>query len=57
MKNLISFNTVNGKYCCNTEKSMASVENIIGFNTVNGKYCCNLTNKTLLMGWYGVSIP
>ena len=38
----MSFNTVNGKYCCNgpleqDEKLFWSKR----FNTVNGKYCCN----------------
>ena len=36
-----SFNTVNGKYCCNY-KNIWVVGNVNGgFNTVNGKYCCN----------------
>ena len=36
----VSFNTVNGKYCCNLTKYEAEYEGL-GFNTVNGKYCCN----------------
>ena len=46
MKNfniLLSFNTVNGKYCCNLvvmAKQWLLLDQ--SFNTVNGKYCCNL---------------
>ena len=37
---MYSFNTVNGKYCCN-DKLDALIGLTDGFNTVNGKYCCN----------------
>ena len=36
-----SFNTVNGKYCCN-KKQKLTTSNVNCFNTVNGKYCCNV---------------
>ena len=36
----ISFNTVNGKHCCNT-KWLDVDKDLAGFNTVNGKHCCN----------------
>ena len=36
-----SFNTVNGKYYCNTGNDEEGIEIIKGFNTVNGKYYCN----------------
>ena len=37
-----SFNTVNGKYCCNIQALFSLTMTLDGgFNTVNGKYCCN----------------
>ena len=36
-----SFNTVNGKYCCNLDANKGGDVTFDGFNTVNGKYCCN----------------
>ncbi len=42
----MSFNTVNGKYCCNSlDWKWNSIDVEKGFNTVNSKYCCN--SKTL----------
>ena len=38
----ISFNTVNGKYCCNYNKYDIYNMFLDCFNTVNGKYCCNV---------------
>ena len=38
---MMSFNTVNGKYCCNSVIINEGKEAWKGFNTVNGKYCCN----------------
>ena len=40
-----SFNTVNGKYCCNLKDTGVEDKKAAlaaRFNTVNGKYCCNL---------------
>ena len=37
----MSFNTVNGKYCCNIGIFTDWTEAEACFNTVNGKYCCN----------------
>ena len=38
----MSFNTVNGKYCCNAQnRGGKGVNANTRFNTVNGKYCCN----------------
>ena len=46
--NIIGFNTVNGKYCCNGGKDVIGVGvDVPGFNTVNGKYCCNLGTSIL----------
>ena len=40
-----SFNTVNGKYCCNKlVNGIAHPTTKTGFNTVNGKYCCNFND-------------
>ena len=36
-----SFNTVNGKYCCNFPHGAKKMLLNWRFNTVNGKYCCN----------------
>ena len=46
MGELNSFNTVNGKYCCN-EAIMLNRTEHEGFNTVNGKYCCNNLAKII----------
>ena len=44
-----SFNTVNGKHCCNTEEQMVSFKAAMeSFNTASGKYCCNLQMKSSL---------
>ena len=40
-ENILSFNTVNGKYCCNIINLVSDIDTFVGFNTVNGKYCCN----------------
>ena len=39
---MYSFNTVNGKYCCNVAIPTNKMERKMRFNTVNGKYCCNV---------------
>ena len=41
-KNKLGFNTVNGKYYCNS--TVGSKQNALmsSFNTVNGKYYCNV---------------
>ena len=44
MITLMSFNTVNGKYCCNSVPETA-LTTVSSFNTVNGKYCCNLESN------------
>ena len=36
-----SFNTVNGRCCCNLYDLETGEETIEGFNTVNGRCCCN----------------
>ena len=36
-----SFNTVNGKYCCDQLKKQLYKQSTLSFNTVNGKYCCD----------------
>ena len=42
LRSIVSFNTVNGKYCCNWTISLIVLTlYIVRFNTVNGKYCCN----------------
>ena len=38
-----SFNTVNGKGCCNTAYVQYSVTTSAGFNTASGKYCYFIT--------------
>ena len=40
----VGFNTVNGKYCCNTT-IIEDGKLMECFNTVNGKYCCNLISR------------
>ena len=43
IKNVLGFNTVNGKYCCNAVVADTLVDLVVkSFNTVNGKYCCNV---------------
>ena len=37
----VSFNTVNGKCCCNGLKIAWKTQIEKCFNTVNGKCCCN----------------
>ena len=37
----MSFNTVNGKHCCNEREILQALKYDLGFNTVNGKHCCN----------------
>ena len=56
---LHSFNTVNGKYCCNEAKTTKTSKTAqLGFNTVNGKYCCNYTTVTFTVDpGFKVSIP
>ena len=39
---MLSFNTVNGKDCCNLHLSLWVESLTACFNTVNGKDCCNL---------------
>ena len=47
MEFLKSFNTVNGKCCCNNSVTNIVIDTrITSFNTVNGKCCCNFTEKT-----------
>ena len=38
---IVSFNTVNGKHCCNHPLFKDFFIREAGFNTVNGKHCCN----------------
>ena len=50
MKLYLSFNTVNGKGCCNVNGVQASSFSLkLRFNTVNGKGCCNQNLKTAKM--------
>ena len=54
----ISFNTVNGKHCCNpTEKPIFAIRSNDGFNTVNGKHCCNEYKELKVNKVENVSIP
>ena len=47
---MLSFNTVNGKDCCNNLSEYANtVKNQKGFNTVNGKDCCNVVPELSLL--------
>ena len=47
---IVSFNTVNGKYCCNQQVAgMLFDVAWMSFNTVNGKYCCNQWVKLRIM--------
>ena len=41
--NVMGFNTVNGRYCCNVAVLMIVhlVKKPLSFNTTSGKYCCN----------------
>ena len=52
-----SFNTVNGKYCCDIVRGGEAINSIIGFNTVNGKYCCDSKKMEGGATSYTVSIP
>ena len=54
-----SFNTVNGKDCCNKfDRGVAENGIKLGFNTVNGKDCCNTMEETYgLNVEFKVSIP
>ena len=39
---MVSFNTVNGKDCCNKQQYFyVPLQLLVRFNTVNGKDCCN----------------
>ena len=47
-----SFNTVNGRCCCNfLSQTLPTLVIHTSFNTVNGKYCFNCINH----GGYGIS--
>ena len=58
MKLYLSFNTVNGKGCCNGKVCSNKDQAFMSFNTVNGKGCCNYIGfNFIIIGYRVVSIP